>query len=110
MGKYPGATRYQISGVTVQVSLASRVACIGENGAGKSTLIKVLTGEMEPTLGTVWKHPNLRLAYVAQHAFHHIEQHLTKTPVQYILWRYQTVRTARLFRRPLASTLRRSSR
>merc|ERR1711998_209711 len=88
--KYPGATRYQLSEVTVQVSLSSRVACIGENGAGKSTLIKVLTGEMEATEGTVWKHPNLRLAYVAQHAFHHIEQHLTKTPVQYILWRYQT--------------------
>merc|ERR1711998_184957 len=88
--KYPGATKYQLSDVTVQVSLSSRVACIGENGAGKSTLIKVLTGEMEATEGTVWKHPNLRLAYVAQHAFHHIEQHLEKTPVQYILWRYQT--------------------
>jgi len=88
--KYPGATRYQLSDVTVQVSLSSRVACIGENGAGKSTLIKVLTGELEATEGLVWKHPSLRLAYVAQHAFHHIEQHLEKTPVQYILWRYQT--------------------
>jgi len=88
--QYPGATRAQLSEVTVQVSLSSRVACIGENGAGKSTMIKVLTGELEPTAGMVWKHPNLRLAYVAQHAFHHIEQHLEKTPVQYILWRYQT--------------------
>lgn len=88
--QYPGATRPQLSEVTVQVSLSSRVACIGENGAGKSTMIKVLTGELEPTEGLVWKHPNLRLAYVAQHAFHHIEQHLEKTPVQYILWRYQT--------------------
>merc|ERR1712054_192277 len=88
--KYPGATRFQLSEVTVQVSLSSRVACIGENGAGKSTLIKVLTGELEATEGLVWKHPSLRLAYVAQHAFHHIEQHLEKTPGQYILWRYQT--------------------
>jgi elongation factor 3 len=31
----------------------------------------------------------LRIAYVAQHAFHHIEQHLEKSAVQYILWRYQ---------------------
>ena len=23
--------------------------------------------------GVVWKHPNLRVAYVAQHAFHHVE-------------------------------------
>jgi hypothetical protein len=36
----------------------------------------------------VWKHPNLRLAYVAQHAFHHVEQHLDMTPSQYIWWRY----------------------
>ncbi len=44
------------------------------NGAGKSTLIKLLTGEMEPQEGIVWKHPNTRVAYVAQHAFHHVEQ------------------------------------
>ena len=36
----------------------------------------------------MWKHPNLRIAYVAQHAFHHLEQHLEKTPNQYIQWRY----------------------
>ena len=32
----------------------------------------------------------MRFAYVAQHAFHHIEQHLDKTPNQYIQWRYAT--------------------
>ena len=36
------------------------------------------TGELEPQDGTVWKHPNLRIAYVAQHAFHHLERHLDK--------------------------------
>lgn len=43
---------------------------------------------MEPGGGSVWKHPNLRIAYVAQHAFHHIEQHLDITANQYIQWRY----------------------
>ena len=52
-------------------------------------MIKLLTGEVEPQEGTVWKHPNARVAYVAQHAFHHIEQHLDKTPNEYIRWRYQ---------------------
>lgn len=47
-------------------------------------MLQVLTGETEATEGTVWKHPNLRIAYVAQHAFHHIEQHLDKTPNEYI--------------------------
>jgi elongation factor 3 len=57
-------------------------------GIGKSTLIKVLLGEVHPQEGTVWKHPNLRVGYVAQHAFHHLEQHLDLTPNQYIQWRY----------------------
>jgi len=43
---------------------------------------------LNPQVGDVWKHPNARVAYVAQHAFHHIEQHLTKTPNEYIRWRY----------------------
>ncbi len=74
--------------ITIQVSLSSRVACVGENGAGKSTMIKLLVGEIEPEIGDVWKHPNARIAYVAQHAFHHIESHLQRTPNEYIRWRY----------------------
>ena len=86
---YPGNTKATISNVTVQVSLSSRVGCVGINGAGKSTMIKILTGELEPQTGTVWKHSGCRVAYVAQHAFHHIENHLTKTPNEYIRWRYE---------------------
>jgi len=85
---YPNTERKILKGVSLFCSLASRVAVIGPNGAGKSTLIKILCGELEPVEGTVWKHPNLRIAYVAQHAFHHIEQHLDKSPNQYIQWRY----------------------
>ena len=68
-----------------------RAACIGAKGAGKSTMIKLLTGELQPDQGSgdVWKHPNARVAYVAQHAFHHIEQHLDKSPNEYIRWRYE---------------------
>jgi elongation factor 3 len=86
---YPVNSVPTVKDVTVQVSLASRVACVGPNGVGKSTMIKLLTGEVVPQEGTVWKHPNARVAYVAQHAFHHIEQHLDKTPNEYIRWRYQ---------------------
>ncbi|KAG2488592.1 hypothetical protein HYH03_012911 [Edaphochlamys debaryana] len=86
--KYPNTDRLIFEGATAYCTLSSRVACLGPNGAGKSTLIKVLTGETEPTSGTVWKHPNLRIAYVAQHAFHHLEKHLDKTPNEYIQWRF----------------------
>merc|ERR1712232_1221436 len=85
---YPGNDKPTLFDISVQVSLSSRVACIGENGAGKSTMIKLLVGEIEPQTGDVWKHPNARIAYVAQHAFHHIESHLNKTPNEYIRWRY----------------------
>ena len=86
---YPGNNAPTIQDISVRASMASRVACVGVNGAGKSTMIKVLTGELEPTTGTVWKYPNCRVGYIAQHAFHHIENHLEKTPNEYIRWRYQ---------------------
>ncbi|KAF9551678.1 hypothetical protein EC957_006571 [Mortierella hygrophila] len=86
---YPGAAKPSMHNVSVQLSLSSRVGVIGPNGAGKSTMIKLLTGETYPQEGTVWRHPNLRIGYVAQHAFHHLEQHLEKTPNAYIQWRYQ---------------------
>ncbi|ORY74783.1 P-loop containing nucleoside triphosphate hydrolase protein [Leucosporidium creatinivorum] len=86
---YPGAKKPQLKNVSCAVSLSSRVGIVGPNGAGKSTLIKLLTGETLPDSGKVEKHPNLRVAYVAQHAFHHIEEHLEKTAMQYIQWRYQ---------------------
>merc|ERR1711935_722678 len=86
---YPGNTVPTIMDITVRASMASRVACVGVNGAGKSTMIKVLTGELEPQQGTIWKFPNSRIGYIAQHAFHHIEAHLDKTPNEYIRWRFE---------------------
>ncbi|TIA92083.1 hypothetical protein E3P81_01676 [Wallemia ichthyophaga] len=85
---YPNTPRPQLNGVSCALSLSSRVGILGPNGAGKSTLIKLITGETVPQTGSVYKHPNLRVGYVAQHAFHHIEQHLEKTPIGYIQWRY----------------------
>ncbi|CAI4050590.1 hypothetical protein N7582_004954 [Saccharomyces uvarum] len=88
--QYPGTTKPQVTDVTFQCSLSSRIAVIGPNGAGKSTLINVLTGELLPTSGEVYTHENCRIAYIKQHAFAHIESHLDKTPSEYIQWRFQT--------------------
>jgi elongation factor 3 len=87
--QYPTAPFPQLIDVSIQCSLASRVAVVGVNGAGKSTLVKIMVGEIEPDQGTVERHPNLRVAYVAQHAFTHIESHLEMTPCEYVMWRYR---------------------
>jgi elongation factor 3 len=52
----------------------------------------MIVGETLPTnLGvcTHYVHPNLRVAYVAQHAFYHVEQHMDESPVAYIQWRFK---------------------
>merc|ERR1712190_13271 len=86
--KYPTHEKNTVENITLTVCMASRVAVVGANGAGKSTAIKLLIGELKPDSGTIWRHQNMRLAYVAQHAFHHLEKHLDKTAVDYILWRF----------------------
>jgi len=85
---YPSKDKPTIMDVNLTVSQVSRVAVIGANGAGKSTAIKILVGEMTPQVGTIWKASGLRMAYVAQHAFHHLEKHMQETPTQYIMWRF----------------------
>jgi elongation factor 3 len=86
---YPGRSTPSLFNVTCALSLSSRVGIVGPNGAGKSTLVKLLTGETIPQEGIVYKHPALRVGYVSQHATHHIERHLEKTPIGYIQWRFQ---------------------
>lgn len=87
---YPGASKPQLVDVNVKLCLSSRIAVLGANGAGKSTLIKLLVRESEPDPGSgeIWQHHNLRVAYIAQHSLHHVEQHLDTSPVNYIKWRF----------------------
>merc|ERR1719203_1921556 len=68
--------------------MLSRVAIVGPNGAGKSTMIKCLLGELKPTTGTIMKVQGCRVAYMSQHAFHHIESHLDISATAYIMQRF----------------------
>ena len=86
--QYPTRDTPTIFDINIECSRISRVGVIGANGAGKSTAIKILIGELKTTQGEVVKHPGMRVAYIAQHAFHHLEKHLHKTPTQYIMWRF----------------------
>merc|ERR1712151_67500 len=86
--QYANTPKPQLYGVGAQVSMLSRVAIVGPNGAGKSTMIKCLLGELKPTTGTIMKVQGARVAYMSQHAFHHIESHLDKSATQYIMQRF----------------------
>ena len=90
--RYPGAEKNTLTGVNIKMSLSSRVAVTGANGAGKTTMVKMLVGETQPSnLGScrLYIHHNLRIAYVSQHAFFHVEQHLEDSPAAYIQWRFK---------------------
>jgi ATP-binding cassette subfamily F protein uup len=43
-----------------------RVCVIGSNGTGKSTLLRVISGDVSPDAGTVWRQPALRVARLEQ--------------------------------------------
>merc|ERR1712113_1115888 len=86
--QYPGTPKPQLYGVGVHVSMLSRVAIVGPNGAGKSTMIKCLLGELKPTTGNIMKVQGARVAYMSQHAFHHIESHLDISATAYIMQRF----------------------
>lgn len=90
--KYPGAKVNTLNDVNLKMSLSSRIAVLGANGAGKTTLVRMIVGESLPSnLGACkfWIHHNLRIAYVSQHAFYHVEQHLEDAPAAYIQWRFK---------------------
>jgi len=52
--------------VAMQIDARERVSVIGRNGTGKSTLLKILSGEIAPDTGTVWRQPSLRVARLEQ--------------------------------------------
>jgi len=90
--RYPGSEKNQLNNVNLKMSLSSRVVILGANGAGKTTLLKMIVGETIPSnsgIGRFYVHPNLRIAYVAQHAFSHVERHMEDSPVAYLQWRFK---------------------
>jgi ATP-binding cassette subfamily F protein uup len=52
--------------VALQIDPRERVSVIGRNGTGKSTLLKILSGEIVPDSGSVWRQPSLRVARLEQ--------------------------------------------
>jgi len=81
--------------VTVRLTMNSRIGVVGRNGAGKSTLLNLLAGELLPPedesgeISAVWRHRNMRLAYIAQQHFFHLSEFYKSTPLHYIQVRFR---------------------
>ena len=50
---YEGVGNQALKGVTMQIEDGEFVFLVGPSGSGKSTIIKLITGELKPTSGTV---------------------------------------------------------
>jgi ATP-binding cassette subfamily F protein 3 len=61
-----GATRV-LDEVTLTVVRGDRWGIIGRNGSGKTTLFRVITGETQPSAGTVARAGGLRFSVMEQH-------------------------------------------
>ena len=61
-----GATEL-FKNITFTVAAGERWGIIGRNGAGKTSIFNIITGDLQPTVGTVARKPGLRHALLDQH-------------------------------------------
>lgn len=55
-----------LKNITFKIEEREKIAIIGVNGAGKTTLFKILSGQTEPTSGTLNFAKNVTVGYLAQ--------------------------------------------
>jgi len=68
------------------VDMDSRTALVGPNGVGKSTLLRIFTGKLQPTSGSVSRHTHLKLGMYSQHSAEQLD--LTKSALDFVREKY----------------------
>ena len=72
-------TRVLYKDVNMKFTSGNIYGIIGANGAGKSTLLKAISGELEPTKGTVELGPGERLSVLSQDHFQYDQETVLNT-------------------------------
>lgn len=62
------------SGASFEIQENDRIGLVGINGSGKTTLFKLITGEMQPDDGDVYKANSTILGYMEQHVCRDLER------------------------------------
>ena len=75
--------------ISYVVNKRDKIALVGKNGAGKTTMLRIITGEQQPTSGTVARQSDITIGYLpqqmvlkdeltvkqeAERAFEHVQQ------------------------------------
>ncbi len=58
--------RYLYSDVNWQIKPGERIGLVGQNGTGKSTLLRIITGEYQPTEGSISKAKDCTIGFLNQ--------------------------------------------
>ncbi|KAH0610137.1 uncharacterized protein H6S33_012683 [Morchella sextelata] len=81
------AKDYLYENLDLGVDMDSRVALVGPNGVGKSTLLRIMTGKLQPTQGSVSRHTHLKLGMYSQHSAEQLD--LTKSALDFVREKYR---------------------
>eukprot|EP00471_Norrisiella_sphaerica_P007202 CAMPEP_0184478564 /NCGR_PEP_ID=MMETSP0113_2-20130426/544_1 /TAXON_ID=91329 /ORGANISM="Norrisiella sphaerica, Strain BC52" /LENGTH=760 /DNA_ID=CAMNT_0026856409 /DNA_START=238 /DNA_END=2520 /DNA_ORIENTATION=- len=68
------------------ITAGTRMGIMGPNGAGKSTFLKLLTGRLQPSTGSVTVAEGFKLAYFGQHSAEELD--LEMTPFEWMCFKY----------------------
>jgi len=61
---------------------------VGPNGVGKSTLLRLMTGKLSPTGGSISRHSHLKLGLYSQHSAEQLD--LTKSALDFVRDKYSS--------------------
>ncbi|ORX38729.1 P-loop containing nucleoside triphosphate hydrolase protein [Kockovaella imperatae] len=83
--KFKGASKQLFADVNVTVEQGGRCAFVGKNGQGKTTLARLIVGDIVPSIGSVIRHPTMKMEYYTQHSADKLTESGEDTPLAWFM-------------------------